>query len=58
MDDLQERFESWAREDEGIHPSLLAPHPTPDRATYLNGIVDGMWRGFKGYHELAQRAEA
>jgi hypothetical protein len=52
MDALQERFERWAHEDEGIALSLLEPHPTPERATYLSAIVDGMWRGFKGHHAL------
>jgi len=59
MDDaLQERFERWAHEDEGLDISLLVRHPIPERATYVNTIVDGMWRGFKGYHALVAMCES
>jgi hypothetical protein len=57
VDYLQERFECWAREEEGISLTILTRHPLSERATYLNLMVDGMWRGFKGFHELAQRGD-
>ncbi|NPT59715.1 hypothetical protein [Paraburkholderia elongata] len=55
---LLERFELWAREEEGLQESMFMKHPLPDQATYLDRVVDGMWRGFKGYHEMVQRGDA
>lgn len=52
---LLEQFELWARVEEGIQDSMLRKHPLPDLATYLDRVVDGMWRGFKGYHDMVQR---
>lgn len=55
---LIERFELWAREEEGIQEAMFRKHPLPDQAMYLDRVVDGMWRGFKGYHEMVLRGDA
>lgn len=55
---LIERFELWAREEEGIQEAMLRKHPLPDMATYLDRIVDALWRGFKGYHEMVLRSHS
>lgn len=55
---LIEQFELWARDEEGIQEAMFRKHPLPDQAMYLDRVVDGMWRGFKGYHELVLRGDA
>jgi hypothetical protein len=37
---------------------MMRKHPLPNEALYLDRIVDALWRGFKGYHELVQRGDA
>ena len=31
---------------------MFTKHPLSSEAIYLDRIVDALWRGFSGYHEL------
>jgi hypothetical protein len=56
--DLLQQFELWARTEQGLQDSMLRKHPLADTAIYLDRIVDALWRGFNGYHELVLRGDA
>lgn len=37
---------------------MFRKHPLPATAMYLDRMVDALWRGFKGHHELVLRGDA